>query len=116
MNFQELEEEIDPFYLSEYDGSYSVCLNTGDYKNEIFEARYEEGFLGNGYDWQSLAVVFINEKMPELEEKIEFDSEAGLFCAYSNDKSVMEQFAIAFKTACEDDVLIKDLFSRAELD
>ncbi|MDR0524337.1 MAG: immunity 51 family protein [Spirochaetaceae bacterium] len=113
MNFK---EKIRPFFWSEYKGSFSFCLDVGSYKNEIFETRSSEGFEGNGYNWEALASVFLNEKMPELKEDIHFDPEASMFCAYSKNKRAMEKFALGFKEACENDVLIKDLFSRAELD
>ncbi|MFD1903280.1 Imm51 family immunity protein [Paenibacillus rhizoplanae] len=56
------------------------------------------------------------EKMPEMAGIIHFDPEAGMFCAYSSDSDALVAFATAFKQACEDDALIRDLFSRAELD
>ena len=39
-----------------------------------------------------------------------------MFCAYSNDKEALVAFIRRFKAACEDKLLILDLFSRAELD
>lgn len=47
---------------------------------------------------------------------IRFDPEADMFCAYSADRAALQAFAARFKQACEDDALIRDLFSRAELD
>ena len=38
------------------------------------------------------------------------------FCAYSDDKDALADFILRFKEACEDKILILDLFSRAELD
>lgn len=112
-----IEEKIKPFYLVDQSGNgASLCLEAGVYKQELFETREDEGFLGNGYDWASLATVFLEEKMPELLESIEFDPEAGMFCAYSSDKADLQRFATAFKEACENNELINDLFSRAELD
>ena len=118
MKLEEIAKKIYPFNFfepeDEYEDTCSVTLYAGNYKPEIFEPRLEDGFEGGGYDWESLAIVFLKEKCPELKEKIEFDSEASMFCAYSTDKTALEQFALAFKAACEDDVLIQDLFSRAE--
>jgi hypothetical protein len=54
--------------------------------------------------------------MPELEEVVKFDPEAGMFCAYAEDADALKRFILSFKTACEDDILIRDLFSRAVLD
>ncbi|SFE24308.1 Tetratricopeptide repeat-containing protein [Paenibacillus algorifonticola] len=113
----EVNEKINPFGLvSHNNGSLSMILSVGKYKHEIFKTRAEEGFEGNGYDWGSLAAVFLEEKMPHLVDIVRFDPEADMFAAYTDNREAILSFAIAFKEACEDDSLIKDLFSRAELD
>ncbi|WP_442604131.1 Imm51 family immunity protein [Paenibacillus sp. KN14-4R] len=113
----EVVEKIEPFRLVAHDsGSISFIINVGKYKHEIFQTRAEEGFEGNGYDWGSLVAVFLEEKMPHLVDILRFDPEADMFVAYTDNKEALFSFAIAFKEACEDDSLIKDLFSRAELD
>ncbi|MEK5039322.1 immunity 51 family protein [Sporosarcina sp. FSL K6-3457] len=117
MNFIIDKKKIAPFFWVNYDeSSASFCLDVAGYKQEIFDTRSDEGFEGNGYDWNSLAIVFLEEKMPELKDIVNFDSEAGMFCAYSSDKKALEKFAISFKNMCEDEVTSKELFSRAELD
>lgn len=112
----DFEDKIKPFGWVEQDTGFSLLLEVGEYKNEVFETRADEGFEGGGYDWESLARVFLTEKMPELEDIVNFDSEASLFCAYSENEDSLKKFAIGFKSACEDDELILDLFSRTELD
>jgi len=112
----DLKENIKPFFWVEHENSVSVCLNAGLFKPEIFETRADEGFEGNGYDWSSLAKVFLMEQQPELMEAVKFDPEANMFCAYSTNPDDLEAFIVAFKEACENEVLIRDLFSRAELD
>nr|WP_232337067.1 Imm51 family immunity protein [Lysinibacillus timonensis] len=108
---------INSVFLGGHDrGSASLYLDVGEYKQELFDTRSYEGFEGNGYDWSSLALVFLEEKMPELKDIVNFDSEAGMFCAYSSDKIALGKFAISFKNTCEDEPIITDLFSRAELD
>ena len=113
---ESFEKEISPFFWVENEESASVCLNAGKYLQEVFDTRAEEGFEGNGYDWGSLAQVFLDEKCPDMQEKIDFDPEAGMFCAYAEDKEALANFILQFKKACEDKPLILDLFSRAELD
>ena len=71
---------IQPFFWVEHGSTYSVCLNVGEYKADIFQVREDEGFKGNGYDWESLARVFVEEQVPELSDKINFDSEGSMFC------------------------------------
>lgn len=109
--------QIHPFKWVEHDNSASVIMSdVGDYKQFIFDSRADEGFEGSGYDWQSLAIVFLEEQVPHLQDDISFDSESGMFCAYSDNVDALKEFILAFKNACENDELILDLFSRAELD
>ncbi|MNB99627.1 SMI1 / KNR4 family protein [compost metagenome] len=111
------EADVAPFKLVEQaNGGMSVILVVGSYKHELFAARAEEGFEGNGYDWASLAAVFLEERMPQLLELVHFDPEADMFCAYSSDRAALQAFILGFKQACENEQLIHDLFSRAELD
>ena len=113
---EKIEKEISPFFWVDHDESASVCLDVGAYLQDVFDTREDEGFEGNGYDWASLAQVFVNECCLDLQEKVDFDPEAGMFCVYSKDKDSLLDFIIRFKKACEDKTLILDLFSRAELD
>ena len=63
-----------------------------------------------------MAQVFLDEKCLDLQEKIGFDPQGSMFCAYSKDEEALADFIFRFKKACEDKSLILDLFSRAELD
>jgi len=119
----DFEQKLKPFFWVEHKNGVSLCLSdlteasdkTGN-KWEVFITRLDEGFSGNGYDWGSLALVYLNEKMPELKNEIKFDPEAGMFCAYSENPKALEKFAIVFRKMYDDDEMMKDLFSRAELD
>ena len=66
MGTNNFEEQIKPFFWVEHESTVSVCLNVGEYKTEIFQSREDEGFEGNGYDWESLARVFIEEQEPHF--------------------------------------------------
>ena len=62
-----LPEDIAPFMWVDHDnGTCSVILYVGNYLVDVFETRADEGFEGSGYDWNSLALVFLEEKMPEV--------------------------------------------------
>ena len=122
IDYENINEKISPFNLLVYDedpqnvrGSL-IYYPDGEYRQEVFDTREEEGFEGNGYDWTSLALVFLEEKMPELNEAIEFDPEGSMFCAYSSKVDALSKFAQGFKEFCDDIEAMKDLFSRAELD
>lgn len=111
-----IKDQLKPFLWVEHENSVSLCLDVGGFRDEIFLSREDEGFEGNGYDWGSLAAVFLDEKMPELKSDVDFDPEGSMFCAYSKNAEALEKFAITFRTMCDNDALMSDLFSRAELD
>ena len=82
-------------------------------KTRIFEER--EGWLGNGYDWTSIAEVLVAERLPHLKNSLSFDPEAGTFVAAGPlpaVKSLAEQMVLVF----HDDAQLRDLLSRAVLD
>jgi hypothetical protein len=110
------ENSLKPFFWVDGTETYSVCLNVGEYLADVFEERADEGFEGNGYDWAALAKVFLDEKMPDLARFIQFDPEGSMFCVWAMELDPLREFAAGFKAACEDRELIRDLFSRAELD
>lgn len=110
---ENFKKDILPFVWVEHKESVSVVLDAGEYLQEIFDAQ---DFEGSGYDWEGLAKVFLDEKCSDLSEKIHFDSEAGMFCVFSEDTNALQEFICSFKEACEDRPLIQDLLSRAEPD
>lgn len=122
MSYEEINKQLEPFKLMVFDegtedvwATLVLWLNE-DYKQIVFDTRQEEGFVGNGYDWNSLATVFLEEKMPELMEVLSFDSEEGLFSIGSEDVESVKKFAIGFKAMCDDESEMMDLLSRATLD
>ena len=58
----------------------------------------------------------LQEIIPELLYKVKFDSESSMFCVFSENKKAIIEFAVAFHAMCEDENLMKELLSRAELD
>lgn len=113
--YMDFAKQIAPFTLDNIDGTVSVTMYTSHkYKKHLFKTRKKEGFDGSGYDWESLARVFLQEKAPDLIDKIEFDSEHLCFVAYSTDEDAMKRFILMFKETCENDKLIADIFSRTE--
>ncbi len=111
-----LKEQIQPFFWVEGKSSYSVCLTVGTYLQDVFDLRAEEGFEGNGYDWTSLATVFLEECCRELENCIAFDPEADMFCAYAEDPKALRKFITEFQKVCQNKQKITALFLEAELD
>lgn len=66
MDTKHFKSKIAPFFWVNHEDLFSVCLSTGEYKQELFETREEEGFEGNGYDWCALAKAFLKDTSSEL--------------------------------------------------
>ena len=122
MPYEEFNKQLEPFKLMVFDegtedvwATLVLWLNE-EYKQNVFDTRQEEGFVGNGYDWNALATVFLEEKMQELMEVLSFDSEAGMFAIGSEDVEAVKQFALGFKALCDDESEMTNLFRRATLD
>ena len=118
---EEFEAKITPMRYMEYQGLGSVYVGADLALQDIFATRTNEGFEGNGYDWTSLAQVFLAEKYPDLERYFGFDPEADTFAihvlpGYPEANEALKKFALAFRAAWEDRELMLDLLSRAELD
>ena len=115
-NIENIEEFIFPFEFYEIDEIYYIKLITGEYLQSVFETREDEGFEGNGYDWESLVIAFANEYCyDKVLNEIEFDSEADMFCMFSKNKELIEKFIIYFKYICNNNEKILTLFNKAEL-
>jgi len=96
------EENIFPFNIMKLEnGMLSVCLDTSSYKKEMFAKRNNEGIMGSGYDWEK-AVSALRQKLGlDLCGDVYFDSEADLFCAYSNNNEKFMEFVLNLKQICE---------------
>src|SRR4051794_27963268 len=65
-------------------GKYeSLILSNKDMaaRSRVLEERTDEGWLGNGYDWASIANIILNEKRSDIQDAVAFDPEAGTFSA-----------------------------------
>ena len=109
---EKFQRKIEPFKWSSSEDQHTLYLESDtSYLVDLFATRANDGFSGNGYDWESLAEIFLAEVYEGDDDSFEFDSEADTFVVYSEDGDALADF----KEACEDENLIADLFSRAEL-
>jgi hypothetical protein len=104
-----------PFIFVESEGSSSLLLSDNRMveKCPIFEEI--EGWLGNGYDWTSVARTVIAEQLPQLQDTVSFDPEAGMFVAYGP-RAAIQALAGFMSAVFHDDGKLRDLLSRSELD
>ena len=79
---------MEPFLLTETSpGKYSLLLTTFDAAASAFESA---GVDAGGYAWEGVAKHVIATDAAALGERINFDPEASMFCAYGDDRAGLE--------------------------
>ena len=53
-------------------------------------------FTGNGYDFENLFRSYVENKLPKLSNELRYDSEAGMFSAFSDSEKPLEKIAYYF--------------------
>lgn len=72
--------------LHESEKSYSILLTKFADTEPLFNEADREG---GGYDWESVVKYHIQTHRKDLSEKINFDPEGSMFCAYGTDKEAL---------------------------
>ena len=103
-----------PFVLLDTDDR-SLYLSEEDMleKAYIFTELEDEGWQGNGYDWESIARAVLEDQLYDLDEEIDFDCDAGLFSA-SGSRNALEQLGRAMQAVYHDEDLLREMLGRAE--
>ncbi len=89
-----------PLVFDRSDGcSLTLYLEEVDATMGVFEAS---GKYGNGHSWDGVARSAVREDARELVDKIEFDSEGSMFCAYARDEAALRRLAELLRDAVHD--------------
>lgn len=105
---------ITPFkWIDLEDGHGEVLLNACIYREPFFQRHPEqfESNNGNGYDWEFFAKMYLENCFPEIAGSIQFDSEADMFCMYSDQKSRLEAFSQELKRVTNDLETMEEVWS-----
>lgn len=103
---------VDPPKLVETKpGSYSLLLNAG---STVVDGAVEElGHEPNGYFWEGVAQFLVGEQAPGLVGRFDYDSEAGMFCAYGSDRAALEELAAVLAPVVNESGQVRDVLARA---
>ena len=107
-----LESQLAPFRWVDHGDSVSLCHDVSQFRDEIFASAPDYDYFtvkGGGHDWEFLAQLFIDEHMPELRKDIYFDSESGMFCAYSENAESLQYFALEFRKTFDDEKIVQQM-------
>lgn len=80
-------DQLAPFKLVETSsGNFSLLLTEFSPASEVFE---EHGLEGGGYSWEGIARHLAAQG--GLDQRLGFDPESSMFCAYGTDREALEQ-------------------------
>jgi hypothetical protein len=104
---------VEPLKVLETEsGSYSLVLVAGN--TPVDELIVEAGHEPNGYFWEGVAQLVANDSHPPILEQIEFDSEAGMFCAYGADRRSLEALGALMAAVVNDPDCLSTALRMAE--
>lgn len=87
------DKQLEPFKIIKHsDSLFSIILNEKDIDKSIFKYK----FTGNGYDFENLFRSYVENKLPKLSNELKYDSEAGMFSAFSDSEKPLEKIAYYF--------------------
>ncbi|MEU0022236.1 Imm51 family immunity protein [Streptomyces sp. NPDC048664] len=93
--------------LHDFDGEHSLTLDAGDLASDA--AVVAAGHEPNGYFWEGL----VQFAWPDLAERLDFDSEGGMFCALGS-LSDLTQLKTALEPVISNPGAVRKLIARAE--
>lgn len=86
-------KQLEPFKIIKHsDSLFSIILNEKDIDKSIFKYK----FTGNGYDFENLFRSYVENKLPKLSNELRYDSEVGMFSAFSDSEKPLEKIAYYF--------------------
>ncbi|HWX02547.1 Imm51 family immunity protein [Collimonas sp.] len=104
-----------PFFLIDGSCRALVLLDASfQEKAHVFEERGDEGWSGNGLDWNSVAHVIIAEQLPKLANEFTFSSDADFF-SVSGTMASLTLLGNALKITFDDEHVLRDILFRAKL-
>jgi hypothetical protein len=98
----------DPFHLTESSpGNYSLLLTEFLPADEVFA---EAGREGGGYGWELVA----NRVAEDLGlcDRLDFDPEATVFCAYGGDREALEELGAELARLFNDEAALRGVIDR----
>lgn len=93
-------------------GRFSLLLVVGT--TQVDELIEELGHEPNGYFWEGVAQLLVRTQAPELNGRFAYDPEAGMFCAYGNDRPALETLGALIAAVATDAARVRELLELAQ--
>ncbi|KAB2348022.1 immunity 51 family protein [Actinomadura rudentiformis] len=103
---------MDPLRLVETTpGKFSLLLDAGT--TQVDEVIGQLGHEPNGYFWEGIAQFLVSSQAPALEGRLSYDPEAGMFCAYGDDRAALQELAALMSAVATDGERMRGLVESA---
>ncbi|RSN64514.1 MULTISPECIES: Imm51 family immunity protein [Actinomadura] len=93
-------------------GKFSLLLDAGTTK--VDELVEQLGHEPNGYFWEGVAQFLVSTQAKNLEEHVSYDPEGGMFCAYGDDRTALEELGTLMAAVAGDGDRMRSLIESAE--
>jgi len=101
-----------PLRMHEHEGRISLLLDCGT--TPVEDAIRASGHEPNGYFWEGIATILVEEQLADLEGAFDYDPEAGMFCAVGQDRAALERLGVAMAAVANDAARLAALVVAAE--
>ncbi|MEY9211491.1 Imm51 family immunity protein [Thermobifida halotolerans] len=72
------------------------------------------GHEPNGYFWEGVARFLVRTEVNTLEGRFSYDPEAGMFCAYGNDRTALQELGALMSVVARDGDRMRKLVTSAK--
>ena len=102
---------MEPLQILEHEGRLSLTLECGN--TAVDDIISELGHEPNGYFWEGVAQLLVETEAPDLEGTFEPDPEAGMFCAYGEDRDALERLGGLLASVANDAARLRGIVALA---
>ncbi|GAA3954217.1 hypothetical protein GCM10023085_40890 [Actinomadura viridis] len=93
-------------------GAFSLLLNAGT--TQVDELVEHLGHEPNGSFWEGVARFLVSTEAENLEGRFSYDPEGGMFCAYGNDRTALQDLGDLMSIVARDGDRMRKLIMTAE--
>jgi hypothetical protein len=93
--------------------SYSLILGE-EHMVPVMDTFEEYEYYGNGYAWEGVARSAVQAHAPDIAELVEYDPEAGMFAAVSDDPEALRRLGTLLRRALQDRDFLEQLLRDAD--
>ncbi|GGV10747.1 hypothetical protein GCM10010182_33580 [Actinomadura cremea] len=92
-------------------GAFSLLLDAGTTPVDGLVEQLDHE--PNGYFWEGVARYLVSTEAGNLEGRFSYDPEGGMFCAYSDDRTALQELAALMSAVANDDDRMRSLITSA---